>query len=115
MLYTKLYKKKYTNKEYAECAAWCNQHNAIIEDKGEYYEVVESPALSAEEVHKANMEARMLELQNYLCSTDWYVIRYVDNGVEIPVEVKVKRQTVRGEIDSLRMQMAEQEETGISS
>lgn len=42
MLGTKLYKDKYTNKEYADLAVWCNQAgNLTIEDKGEYYECVE--------------------------------------------------------------------------
>jgi hypothetical protein len=44
MIGTKLFKGKYTNKEYADLACWCNANNATIEDKGEYYEVVEIPA-----------------------------------------------------------------------
>lgn len=40
MIGTKLYKGKYTNKEYADIAVWCNANNATIEDKGEYYECV---------------------------------------------------------------------------
>ena len=44
MLGTKLYKGQYTNKEYADLAVACNQAgNLTIEDKGEYYEVVEIP------------------------------------------------------------------------
>lgn len=43
MIGTKLYKGKFTNKEYADLAVWCNDNNATIEDKGEYYEVVEIP------------------------------------------------------------------------
>lgn len=42
MIGTKLYKGQYTNKEYADAACWCNANNAHIEDKGEYYEVVEN-------------------------------------------------------------------------
>ena len=37
-----LYKVQYTNKEYIDTAIWCNENNAHIEDKGEYYEVVEN-------------------------------------------------------------------------
>ena len=45
MLGTKLYKGKYTNKEYADLAVACNQAgNLTIEDKGDYFEVVEIPA-----------------------------------------------------------------------
>ena len=43
MIGTKLYKSKFTNKEYADLAVWCNANNATIEDKGEYYECVAIP------------------------------------------------------------------------
>lgn len=55
MLGTKLYKGQYTNKEYADLAVWCNANNATIEDKGEYYECVEIPAPSLEELKKAKL------------------------------------------------------------
>lgn len=42
MIGKKLYKGQYTNKEYADTAVWCNHNNAHLEDKGEYYEVVEN-------------------------------------------------------------------------
>lgn len=44
MLGTKLIKGQYTNKEYADLAVACNKAgNLTIEDKGEYFEVVEIP------------------------------------------------------------------------
>ena len=43
MIGTKLYKGKYTNKEYADVACWCNANGCTIVDKGEYYEVVAIP------------------------------------------------------------------------
>ena len=43
MIGTKLYKGKFTNKEYADAAVWCNANGCTIEDKGDYYEVVEIP------------------------------------------------------------------------
>lgn len=42
MIGKKLYKGQYTNKEYADTAVFCNANNAHLEDKGEYYEVVEN-------------------------------------------------------------------------
>ena len=42
MIGKKLYKGQYTRKEYADTAVWCNHNNAHLEDKGEYYEVVEN-------------------------------------------------------------------------
>lgn len=50
MLGTKFYKNNLNNKEYAECAIWCNANNATIEDKGEYYECVAIPAPTLEEL-----------------------------------------------------------------
>lgn len=42
MIGKKLYKGQFTNKEYADTAVWCNANNAHLEDKGEYFEVVEN-------------------------------------------------------------------------
>lgn len=36
----KLYKKDKTYEKYENMAVWCNSNNALIEDKGEYYEIV---------------------------------------------------------------------------
>ena len=36
----KLSKTEKNTKKYTEMAVWCNDNNAKIEDKGEYYEVV---------------------------------------------------------------------------
>ena len=43
MLGTKLYKGKYTNKEYADLAVWCNANGCTIEEHEEYYECVAIP------------------------------------------------------------------------
>ena len=40
MIGTKFYKENYSLEEYANAANWCNANNCTIEDKGEYYEVV---------------------------------------------------------------------------
>lgn len=42
MIGTKLYKGQYTNEQYVQAAQWCNANNAHLEDKGEYFEVVEN-------------------------------------------------------------------------
>lgn len=70
MIGTKLYKGKYTNKEYADCAVWCNANNAIIEDKGEYYECVAIPEPlppTKEEQQKAREEAYKAEVDPITC------------------------------------------------
>lgn len=50
MIGTKFYKDNYDIDEYSAAAEWCNNNNATIEDKGEYYEVVEIPPPSLDEV-----------------------------------------------------------------
>lgn len=37
----KLFKRDKTIENYSDMAIWCNDNNALIEDKGEYYEIVE--------------------------------------------------------------------------
>lgn len=41
--------------KYTEAATWCNSHNATIEDKGDYYEVVAIPAPTLEEVRERKL------------------------------------------------------------
>ena len=42
MIGEKLYKNNKSDmNKYTDCAVWCNANNATIEDKGEYYEIVE--------------------------------------------------------------------------
>ena len=57
MIGKKLYKGQYTTKEYAQTASWCNANNAHIEDKGEYYEVVENAP------YVPTVEERLIELE----------------------------------------------------
>ena len=48
MIGTKIYKRDMS--QYSKLANWCNENNATIEDKGEYYEVVAIPAPSLDEL-----------------------------------------------------------------
>ena len=42
MIGTRLYKPVQLNK-YIEASVWCNENRAIIEDKGQYYEIISIP------------------------------------------------------------------------
>lgn len=55
MIGTKFYKNNLDNKQYTDCAVWCNENNATIEDKGEYYECVAIPAPSLDELKQAKL------------------------------------------------------------
>lgn len=51
MLGTKIYKSDFDEVLYVRCSTWCNEvGTAAIEDKGEYYEVVEIPGPTLEEM-----------------------------------------------------------------
>ena len=59
MIGTKFYKPLETEEqlnEYSAAAEWCNNNNATIEDKGEYYEVVEIPGPTLEDAKSAKIE-----------------------------------------------------------
>ena len=59
MIGTKFYKPLETEEqlnEYSAAAEWCNNNNATIEDKGEYYEVVEIPGPTLEEAKASKIE-----------------------------------------------------------
>ncbi len=51
---------------------------------------------------KEKARRRILELESYLTSTDWYAIRFADTGEAIPADIKTKRQEARDEISRLR-------------
>lgn len=56
MISTKLYKNnKDDMKNYIDLAIWCNENNATIEDKGEYYECVAIPAPTLDELKQAKL------------------------------------------------------------
>ena len=71
MLGTKLYKNNKSDiANYTKTAVWCNANNAHIEDKGEYYEVVENvPYMPSQEEQIATLdrqyEADKKTLQGY--------------------------------------------------
>jgi len=50
MLGTKFNKRGFDADTYSSVAEWCNANNAMIEDKGEYYEVISIPLPSLDEI-----------------------------------------------------------------
>lgn len=69
-------------------------------------EIVGGAVLFDEDIDTAKVkvatESRISELQSYLDSTDWYVVRYADTGEAMPADVKAQRQAAREEISTLR-------------
>lgn len=103
MIGTKFYKKDYDLEEYAAAAEWCNStQQGTIEDKGDYYEVVEIPAPTQEELNAMEIE----RLKGELASTDYKCLKYVDGALteEEYAEVREYRQGLRNKINILQGQ-----------
>ena len=49
MIGTKLYKQDLNITEYENTSAWCNKNNAMLIDKGEYFEVAPCPEFTKEQ------------------------------------------------------------------
>lgn len=99
MIGTKFYKTNYDLNAYSSAAEWCNNNGAMIEDKGEYYEVVPIPAPSQEEINAMEVE----RLKSELASTDYKCLKYVDGALTESeyAEVKVYRAELRRKINEL--------------
>lgn len=99
MIGTKFYKDNYNLDEYSSCAEWCNKNNATIEDKGEYYEVVEIPAPTEAETNAV----KIAQLKAELSATDYKCLKYVDGALteEEYAEVKKYRASLREQINQL--------------
>ena len=71
---------------------------------GQYYPAGQTPKKPRTDILREDLA----EQQNILTTTDWYAIRFADSGVEIPENVKAKRQAARQRIDEIRAQMEEE-------
>lgn len=99
MIGTKFYKENFDLTAYSSAAEWCNNNGATIEDKGEYYEVVEIPATTQEERNAMEVE----QLKAELASTDYKCLKYVDGALsdEEYAEVRSYRAELRARINEL--------------
>ena len=91
MIGTKLYKNnKEDMKQYTKTAQWCNKNNAHIEDKGEYYEVVENtPYVPTKEEKLAALDEEYTREKATLCEqyTDAQIHGDIDTAEEIVNEM----------------------------
>ena len=93
MIGKKLYKGQYANKEYADTACFCNANNAHIEDKGEYYEVVENTP------YVPTIQEQIIALENTITARN---IRSAIQGDEYALN---KIAEVEAQIEELRKQL----------
>ena len=98
MIGKKLYKGQYTSKEYADTAIWCNANNAHIEDKGEYYEVVENAP------YVPTLQEQVVALENQYDMNRWQREGILAEGSLFSDYTKTKAQ----EIETLAAQLREE-------
>ena len=61
MIGTKIYKQDLNIIEYENTSAWCNKNNAMLIDKGEYFEVVPCPDFTKEQIPSLDKRIAVLE------------------------------------------------------
>ena len=61
MIGTKIYKQDLNIIEYENTSAWCNKNNAMLIDKGEYFEVVPCPDFTKEQTPSWTERIAILE------------------------------------------------------
>ena len=85
------HKNNYDKIEYAECAIWCNENKAYIEDKGDFYEVIAIPAPTLEEVKtqkitslkadRDRLEVEDIEVDGHLYDYDEKARERINNAI----------------------------------
>lgn len=58
--------------------------------------------ITSEQIEASVAESQAKDAQKYLDDTDWYVVRKLDTGVDIPAQVTAKRQECRDVISAYR-------------
>ena len=61
MIGTKLYKQDLNLTEYENTSAWCNKNNAMLINKGEYFEVAPCPDFTKEQAPSLSERIAVLE------------------------------------------------------
>lgn len=61
MIGTKLYKQDLNITEYENTSTWCNKNNAMLIDKGEYFEVAPCPDFTKEQTPSLDERITVLE------------------------------------------------------
>ena len=94
MIGVKVYKpveSEATITAYSELAEWCNKHNAMIVDQGDYYEAVPVPEPTVQELASSVRSQRDAKLS----ATDYLVVPDYPISPEDLEAVKVYRQALR--------------------
>ena len=81
-----------------------NSNNKIIKADENGYPILVDPEPPSK---KMLTQQQIFEQKNYLSSTDWYVLRFIETGKKIPNEIIQKRQQARDIISESRILITE--------
>ena len=103
MIETKLYKNNQSDiDKYIECVVWCNANNATIEDKGEYYEVVEitgiPPCIPTKEEKVAKLDLEYERNKQQLMQ--YYLEFSITDNIEGIEAIKAELETLNQQYDN---------------
>lgn len=65
-------------------------------------EQLEKGLITQEEYERKKIDDEVMRLKSYLDSTDWYIVRFLETGKELPLSLKEDRQKARDRISELR-------------
>ena len=106
MLGTKLYKDNQSDmNKYTDCAVWCNANNATIEDKGEYYEIVEIKPYTPtkeEQVAQLDLEYEKSKQQLMQYYFEFSIAGNTEGMESIKAELEVLNQQYDNDLEALK-------------
>lgn len=74
-----------------------NENKQIVPDENGYPILIDRPPLNPKDAAQIKIQ----ELKGYLLETDWYTLRFIEEGIPIPDEIKEKRHNARVELSEL--------------
>jgi len=95
-----------TEKEHDKIIQQASEENKWITGDKNGNPILINPIQPTKEKSKGD---RLEELDYYLKETDWYVLRYIDEGTPIPDDIKKQRHEAREEISGLRKSLEKEE------
>ena len=99
MIGTKLYKDNPNDMDkYSDVAVWCNANNATIEDKGEYYEVVEITPYVPTKEEKIEQLSNDYQKARFELGV-YYVEAVLDGDVEVQGELQQELVALKAQYD----------------
>ena len=106
MIGEKLYKNNKSDmNKYTDCAVWCNANNATIEDKGEYYEVVENVPYTPsqeEQVAQLDLEYEKSKQQLMQYYFEFSIAGNTEGMESIKAELEVLNQQYDNDLEALK-------------